>query len=98
MPTSVLTFGRFRLIPTQRKLLKAGRPVRLGSRALDILVALAQRAGEVVSKKELLACAWPGTFVEEVNLRVNVPTLRRILSEGRTGDRYIVSVSGTAVR
>lgn len=89
-----LTFGRFRLIPAQRTLLKGDRSVKLGSRALDILVMLARRAGEVVSKKELLACAWPDTFVEEVNLRVNVATLRRILSEGRAGDRYIVSVSG----
>lgn len=94
MSTSVLTFGRFRLMPAQRTLLEGGRPVRLGSRALDILVALAQRAGEVVTKKELLACAWPDTFVEEVNLRVNVATLRRILSQERAGDRYIVSVSG----
>ena len=94
MSTSVLTFGRFHLIPSQRALLKGDKPMRLGSRALDILVALAQRAGEVVTKKELLACAWPDTFVEEVNLRVNVATLRRLLSEGRAGDRYIVSVSG----
>jgi DNA-binding winged helix-turn-helix (wHTH) protein len=92
--TSIITFGPFRLIPAQRTLLKGGRSVKLGSRALDILVALARRAGEVVSKKELLACAWPDTFVEEVNLRVNVAALRKILSEGRAGDRHIVSVSG----
>jgi DNA-binding winged helix-turn-helix (wHTH) protein len=94
MPNPVLTFGGFRLIPAQRTLLKGGRPVRLGSRAFDILVALAQRAGDVVSKNELLASAWPSTCVEEVSLRVHVAILRRALSGGRTGNRYIVSVSG----
>jgi DNA-binding winged helix-turn-helix (wHTH) protein len=94
LPSSVLTFGRFRLIPAQRTLLNGGRSVKLGSRALDILIVLARRAGEVVTKKELLACAWPDTLVEEVNLRVNIAALRRILGEGRAGDRYIVSVSG----
>ena len=94
MSTSVLTFGQFRLIPPQRTLLKGDRPVRLGSRAFDILVALAQRAGDVVSKNELLASAWPSTCIEEVTLRVHITTLRRILGEDKTGDRYIMSVSG----
>lgn len=94
MPTSIFTFGRFRLIPGQRALLKAGRPVRLGSRAFDILVALAQRGGEVVSKHELFACAWPSTCVEEVTLRGHIAILRRALGDEKVGDRYIVSVSG----
>lgn len=94
MPTAIFTFGRFRLIPGQRVLLKAGRPVRLGSRAFDILVALAQRGGEVVSKHELFACAWPSTCVEEVTLRGHIAILRRTLGDEKVGDRYIVSVSG----
>lgn len=94
MPTSTFTFGRFRLIPGQRALLKGGRPVRLGSRAFDILVALAQRGGEVVSKNELLACAWPRCCVEEVTLRGHIAILRRALGDEKAGERYIVSVSG----
>ncbi len=65
-----LLFGPFRLIPNERLLLEGEKPVRLGSRALDILIALADRAGDLVSKDELITGAWPGTFVEEGNLKV----------------------------
>jgi predicted ATPase/DNA-binding winged helix-turn-helix (wHTH) protein len=90
----VLTFGPFELYRDQKLLLEAGKSVRLSSRALEILVALVERAGEVVSKNELLAYAWPGTLVEESNLRVHVAALRKILGDGQAGVRYIVNVSG----
>jgi hypothetical protein len=53
--------------------------VRLGSRAFDILTALVEHAGEVVGKEELIARAWPRTFVEEANLKIQVSALRRAL-------------------
>src|ERR1700684_1576257 len=56
-------FGSFRLLPTQRLLLSGEIPIRLGSRALDILIILTERAGELVSKDELMARVWPNTFV-----------------------------------
>jgi len=89
-----LAFGSFRLIPARRMLLEADKPLRLGSRALDILIALVERAGELVSKDELLARVWPSTFVEEANLRVHVGALRKVLGDGRSGHRYISNVSG----
>ena len=63
-----ISFGPFRLLAAQRLLLEGDKPVRLGSRAFDILAALVERAGEVVGKEELIARAWPQTFVEEANL------------------------------
>jgi DNA-binding winged helix-turn-helix (wHTH) protein len=74
--------------------LEGDRPVRLGSRAFDILTALVERAGEVVSKDELMARAWPQTFVEEANLRIQVSAVRRALGDGQAGHRYVVTVPG----
>ena len=90
----VMSFGSFHVLPYQRLLLEGDRPVRLGSRAFDILTALVERAGEVVSKDELMARAWPQTFVEEANLRIQVSAVRRALGDGQAGHRYVVTVPG----
>ena len=89
-----ITFGPFRLLPAQRLLLEAGKPVRLGSRALDILMALVERVGQVVGKDELMSRVWPNTFVESGNLKVHVAALRKMLGDGRPGQRYVVNVHG----
>src|SRR5712692_8703133 len=89
-----ISFGPFRLLPTQRLLLEGDQPVRLGSRAFDILAVLVERAGEVVSKEELIARAWPQTFVEEANLKIQVSALRRALGDGQGGRRYIATIPG----
>ena len=91
---SVLSFGPFHLLPSQRLLLEGDRPFRLGSRAFDILVALVERAGGLVSKDELRNLVWPGTFVADGNLKVQVATLRRALRDGEDGNRYISTVAG----
>lgn len=87
------SFGPFRLYPSQRVLLEDGRPLKLGSRAFDILAVLAERAGATVSKADLIAHAWPDTVVEEANLRVHMVALRKALRE-TPGRRYIGSVAG----
>ena len=66
----------------------------VGARALDILIALVDRAGEVVSKMDLITRVWPDTFVEESNLRVHIAGLRRALRDGQLGSRYVVNVPG----
>ena len=86
-------FGPFRLYPQQRVLLEHDRPVRLGSRAFDILVTLIAHAGATVAKADLMARVWPDTVVEEANLRVHVAALRKALRDG-AGGRYIDSVAG----
>src|SRR6266851_2162831 len=89
-----IAFGPFRLCPRQRLLLEEDKPLRLGSRALDILIALVERPGELVSKRELIARVWPDTVVVEANLTVNVAALRRALGDGHDGNRYLVNVPG----
>lgn len=87
-------FGPFRLLPARHVLLHDETPVTLGARAFDILTLLVTRAGEVVSKSDLVAHTWPNSFVHEDNLKVNVANVRRKLAEhDRAGD-YITTVSG----
>ncbi len=93
-----MSFGPFHLVPAQQLLLEGDQPVRLGSRALDILIALVENAGELVSKDDLVARVWPGTFVEDANLRVHVAALRRALGDGHSGRRYIANVPGRGYR
>jgi predicted ATPase/DNA-binding winged helix-turn-helix (wHTH) protein len=94
MDGSAISFGPYRLLAAQRLVLEGDKPVRLGSRAFDILTALVERAGEVVSKEELIARAWPKTFVEEANLKLQVSTLRRALGDGQGDNRYVATVVG----
>src|SRR5215469_15835847 len=92
------SFGRFRLLPGEQILLEDEKPVRLGSRALDILTMLVEHAGELVSKDELTARVWPGTFVEESSLRVHIAGLRRALGDGHAGKRYVANIPGRGYR
>lgn len=87
-------FGPFRLIPSERLLAKGNEPVVLGGRALDILIALVERAGELVSHRELVKRVWADVVVEESNLRYHIAALRRALGDGREGARYIANVPG----
>jgi predicted ATPase/DNA-binding winged helix-turn-helix (wHTH) protein len=90
----VVTFGPFQLLAEQRLLLENGKPVALGSRALDILLALVESAGAVVSKEQLIARVWPDTVVEEANLRVHIAALRKALGDGHNGRRFISNIPG----
>jgi predicted ATPase/DNA-binding winged helix-turn-helix (wHTH) protein len=94
MDGQAISFGPFRLFTDQRLLLEGDRPVRLSGRAFDILAALVERSGEVVAKEQLIARAWPQTFVEEANLKIQVSALRRALGDGRGGNRYVVTIPG----
>ena len=104
----ILSFGPFRLHPAARTLEKDGVPLALGNRALDLLVALTERAGDVVSHRDLIARVWRTLVVDPSNLRVHINSLRRTLgqvdgqgpageSHNRDGDgkeRYIANVVG----
>ena len=94
MPRTLLTFGPFQLDPGQRSLLRDGKPVRLGSRALEILIVLTGQPGELISRQLLMERVWPSTFVDEANLRVHIAALRRVLGDGSAGERFIATVSG----
>jgi DNA-binding winged helix-turn-helix (wHTH) protein len=90
----VASFGPFRLFAAERLLEKADQPRQLGGRALDILITLVERAGEVVTRKELISRVWPDVIVEEANLRVHVAGLRKALGDGHNGARYVANVPG----
>jgi len=92
------SFGPFWFLPAQQLLLEGERLVRLGSRALEILAALVERPGELVTKRELMARAWPNIVVEEGNLKVHVAALRKALGEGQLGGRYVATVAGRGYR
>jgi DNA-binding winged helix-turn-helix (wHTH) protein len=94
MNEGAISFGPFSLLAERRLLLEGDRPVRLGSRAFDILVFLIERAGEVVGKEQLIARAWPQTRVEEANLKIQLSALRRALGDGQGAHRFIVTVPG----
>jgi predicted ATPase/DNA-binding winged helix-turn-helix (wHTH) protein len=89
-----LSFKGFCLYPDERLLLKDDSVVPLGSRALDILLILIARAGELVTKQELIAAVWPDVSVEEVSLRVHITSLRKILDGGQSASSIIRNVSG----
>jgi predicted ATPase/DNA-binding winged helix-turn-helix (wHTH) protein len=90
----IVEFGPFRLHVAGRLLQRNGLAVKLGSRSLDLLIALVERAGDVLSHRELIALAWKGLVVDEANVRVNIASLRKCLGEGKGGARYIVTVPG----
>ena len=92
--TVAYRFHQFELVPLARSLTRDGWPVRLSSRAFDVLVYLVENAGTPISKAQLIAHVWPSTIVEEVNLRVQMSALRKVLDEGHGGLHYIDSVPG----
>src|SRR5260221_10935620 len=85
-----LRFGEFELAPVARTLWRRGEEIRLGSRALDILIALASRPGQIVSKDDLTQLVWRGAFVDETALRVGISAVRKALGPG--GDPYIATL------
>jgi predicted ATPase/DNA-binding winged helix-turn-helix (wHTH) protein len=82
------------MFPSEHRLERDGTEVMLGMRAFDLLVALAENAGETITKRNLLEVGWPGLHVEEGNLRVQIAKLRRALSDGADGVRYIENSAG----
>ena len=91
---AMLSFGGFRLDCARRLLTRDGEPVRIGSRALDLLIALTNRAGDVIGRHELLDLVWHGVVVDEAGVRVHMASLRKVLGDGKDGARFIVNVAG----
>ena len=94
MKDDVILFGCFRLSVAERLLELSGRPVKLSGRALDVLIALIERAGEIVDKRDLMALVWPTVTVDENSLRFHVAALRKALGDGQGGARYVVTFPG----
>ncbi len=93
-PPEIFVFGEFRFDRRSGGLFRCAGdrkpdPVTVGSRALDVLGVLVARHGDLVSKDEILAAAWPDTTVDEANLHVQISALRRVLD--RTGREQAAS-------
>jgi predicted ATPase/DNA-binding winged helix-turn-helix (wHTH) protein len=89
-----ISFGPFALSSGERILRRDGLVLPLGGRALDILIYLIGRSGEIVTKKELIDHAWPNVVVEEGSLRVHIAAIRKALGDGQFGTRYITNIKG----
>ena len=89
-----LQFGPFELSSRERVLRRDGVMLPLGSRALDLLIYLADRPGEVIAKQELMDHVWSDVTVEEGSLRVHVAAIRKALGDGQFGNRYIANIKG----
>ncbi|PYO19426.1 MAG: histidine kinase, partial [Candidatus Rokuibacteriota bacterium] len=74
---AAIEFGRFRVVRHRRELLVDGRPVELGGRAFDTLVALIDAHGTVLGKDDLISRVWPDRVVEENNLQAQISLLRK---------------------
>jgi len=85
-------FGPFRLVPAEHLLLREDSPVPLAPKAYELLVALVRRNGHLASRDELMHEIWPDSFVEEINLTVNISLLRKTLGEQPDGRQYIATV------
>ena len=97
-PPTKVSFGPFCLLPTQFLLLEGDKVVPLGIRALEILIALLERRGELVSKQDLTARVWPSHFVAPSNLTTQVTALRRALRDGQGRNRFIINIKGRGYR
>lgn len=92
------SFGSFRLLPDRQLLVLDGAAVKLGGRAFELLHLLVQRSGELITKDELMTAAWPGIFVHESNLKVNIHSLRRSLGDTQKQPSYIATVARRGYR
>jgi DNA-binding winged helix-turn-helix (wHTH) protein/tetratricopeptide (TPR) repeat protein len=98
MEQGALEFEPFRLDPVKRLLWRQGELVALPPKAVDLLLALVEQAGDVVGKQELMDRVWPDSFVEEANLSVNVATIRKVLGNRPDGEPYIETLSRRGYR
>ncbi len=89
-----IVFGPFRLLPAERRIERDGVPLRIGGRALEILIVLVGHAPRIVDKRDLMAEVWPNVTIDEGTLRFHVNGLRKALGESGKDGRYIVNVAG----
>ncbi len=85
-------FGSFRMLPSERLLLRDGKPITMTPKVFDTLLVFVQNSGKLLSKDELLRVIWEGSIVEQSNLSQNIFVLRKILGERPHDHRYLVTL------
>jgi len=93
-PKQIISFAEFELNAARRRLTREGKTLHLNAKAFDLLVYLAENAGRVVTKDEILDAVWENQFVEEANLKVQMSALRKALGERRDEHRFLVTIPG----
>ena len=86
------SFGPFRLLPSEHLVLRGDTAIPLAPKSFDLLVVLVARHGQLLTRDELMQAIWPDSFVEEINLTVNISLLRKALGEQPDGRQYIATV------
>jgi DNA-binding response OmpR family regulator len=98
-PRQNLVVGGLELEVSARKVTLDGRTLELSPREFDLLRHLAERAGEVVTKKELLSEVWQQAWGgSDKTVDVHLSWLRRKLGETASEPRYLHTVRGVGVR
>ena len=95
---AAFVFGPFRLLVKRRELLMHGIPVTLGQRAIEVLLTLVTRSGQLVTKDEIMTAVWPGVIVEENNLQVHISALRKALGSAGDAKTFLLTVAGRGYR
>ena len=96
--SSIIEFGPFSIDERERLLRRHGQPVPLTPKAVDVLLALVERPGRLLTKDELVQRVWPDTFVEEANLAYNVFTLRKALGDTADNPEYVETIAKRGYR
>ncbi len=95
---SVITVGELVISPRQRQVSLHGAPLQLTRREFDVLTYLAERVGQVVSRRELLTEVWNQSRIgEEQTIDVHISWLRRKLGETAAAPRFLHTVRGVGV-
>lgn len=95
----VLVVGGLRLDPMAREASLEGRDLDLSRKEFDLLQILMQHAGEVVSRRTLLAEVWQQPWGgADRTVDVHLSWLRRKLGETAAQPRYLVSVRGVGIK
>ncbi len=93
-PKQIISFAEFELDVARRTLVREGKPLPLNAKAFDLLVYLAENAGRIITKNEILDAVWENQFVEEANLKVQISALRKVLGENKAAPRLLVTIPG----
>ena len=88
-----LQVGEWILEPDLNQLSSAGKTVKVEPKSMAVLLCLARRAGEVVSRETLLAEGWPGVVVSDDSLTQVIIKLRKALEDDPDRPLYIQTVS-----
>jgi TolB-like protein/DNA-binding winged helix-turn-helix (wHTH) protein/Flp pilus assembly protein TadD len=91
-PRVIYEFGQFRLDRDAHLLVSGEKIVALEPKAVDVLLILVEKRGELVARQDLMSAVWPDTFVEESNLSSNISILRKQLGVTPDGGDYIQTI------